>query len=147
MSWNELDLYIDTLEAETVNAVMENVSFLRQELVNKGFTVDSFVNVSASMKDYIAYIRGILQDVETEIGKINEAYKNSTHIESRYYYEETTYGAYFRKTDYQRWVLILNDLYDIIVNGNGRWVFLQLTDCIPTINGEDILLRGDSIGN
>ena len=140
--WHNLDLNIATLEAETVNQVYENVLYLKQQAESKGITVSALVNPNASYNTQIADVLSVLQNTENDVSVINEDV-----TESIYFDEQKTIGSRFTLADYQRWVLCLNDLYDIIVNEKGQWGVLQLSDGIPTIDGKTIIIRGDSIGN
>ena len=140
--WRDLDLIIETLEPETVNQVYENALYLKQQAESKGITVSSLTNPNASYSTQIADVLSVLQNTENDVAVINEDV-----TESIYFDEQKTIGYRFTLLDYQRWVLCLNDLYDIIVSGKGQWGILQLSDGIPTIDGKTIIIRGDSIGN
>lgn len=140
--WRDLDLNITTLETETVNQVYENVAYLKQVAESKGITVSALTNPNARYDTQISDVLSVLQNTENDVAVINEDV-----TESIYFDEQKTIGSRFTLADYQRWVLCLNDLYDIIVNGKGKWGILQLSDGIPTIDGKTIIMRGDSIGN
>lgn len=140
MAWVNLPFGIEYLTPDIVNQVTENARVLKQELENKGYTVDDLVNVLASRNTQIADFAGIVQDTDNNIFKIED-------VISSIYGEPWEFGSSFIKEDYQRWVLILNDMCDIIINGKGQWGILQLNDCTPTIDGKKIVLRGDSVGN
>lgn len=139
--WRDLDLNVATLEAETVNQVYENALYLKQQAESKGITVSSLVNPNASYNTQIADVLSVLQNTENDVAVINKDV-----AESIYYDEQKTIGSRFTLADYQRWVLCLTDLYDIIVNGKCKWGILKLSDGIPTIGGKTIIMRGDSIG-
>lgn len=141
MSWTNLPITVETLEAATVNKVYENIQFLRDKLEEYEYTVDTLDVVNARYYTQIVDVRTQLQNVENDLTKINEG------ITSAYYIEHKDIGVRFKLTDYQRWVKILNDLYDILVNGKGRWGILTLSDCIPTINDQNILIRGETVGS
>lgn len=140
--WRDLDLNIATLEAETVNQVYENAAYLKQVAESKGITVSALTNPNARYDTPIADVLSVLQNTENDVAVINEDV-----TESIYFDEQKTIGSRFTLADYQRWVLCLYDLYDIIVNEKGQWGILQLSDGIPTIGGKTIIMRGDSIGN
>lgn len=145
MMWNELELEIATLEAETVNKVYENIAFLKEQAELKGLTVRQIEAANAAMNTIIAEVGNVLQRVENGLTVINEDV-----TESIYYDEAKTIGSEFKLKDYQRWILCLRDLYDIIVNGKGKWGILRLTDSIPpvvpTFDGKIVIMRGESIG-
>ena len=141
MSWHNLDFNISTLEAETVNNVFENIEFLRNAAIEKGISVETLTVLLAETDTIIAEIGAVLQNIENNITKINNV------TESAYYREHKEIGKWFRLPDYQRWVLILSDLYDIIINEKGKWQILSLNDGIPTISNKKIIIRGEVLGD
>lgn len=148
MSWNVLPLQIKTLEAETVNKVYENIVYIAIEAIGKGMaTIDLLNNmteVEAEMSTPIALIGSILQSVEDDLSLLNEV------SESVYYDGLVTITRYFRLEDYQRWILILNDLYDIIVEGKGEWAqaYSLTEEDEPDfqIDGADVYIRSGTNG-
>lgn len=145
MSWHELELNIPTLEAETVNNVYENIEYLKNALEELEYSVGSITAPNASYDTQIYQIKDKLQTVENDIAVINLV------IESIYFDEAKSIGTYFKLVDYQRWVNILNDIYDILFNGKGAWCMMTLTGetgnpDAQDVYGNDIYIRGDTIG-
>jgi len=142
--WRDLDLNIATLEAETVNQVYENAAYLKQVAESKGITVSALTNPNASYSTQIVDVLSVLQNTENDVAVINEDV-----TESIYFDEQKTIGSRFTLSDYQRWVLCLSDLYDILVNEKGQWGQLYLTqeENQPDvqINENDVYIRGDMI--
>ena len=143
--WRDLDLNIVTLEAETVNQVYQNVAYLKDVAESKGITVSALTNPNASYSTQIVTVLYVLQNAEDDVSTINEDV-----TESIYFDEHKTIGMWFRLEDYQRWVLCLNDLYDIIVNEKGQWGRLYLTQeqgqPFVQIENDDVYIRGDTLG-
>ena len=143
--WRDLELNIATLEAETVNQVYENALYLKQQAESRGITVSELVNSNASYSTQIADVLSVLQNTENDVSVINEDV-----TESVYFNEKKTIGSHFTLADYQRWVLCLKDLYDIIVNGKGQWSRLYLTQeqgqPFVQIDNNDVFIRGNIIG-
>lgn len=143
MSWNNLPLQVKTLEAETVNKVYENIVYIAIEAIAKGMaTADLLANlteVEAEMSTPIALIGSILQSVEDDLTLLNEV------SESIYYEGLVTITKYFRLEDYQRWILILNDLYSIIIEDKGEWAqaYSLTEEETPDfqIDGVDVYIR------
>lgn len=131
----ELDLYVQTLEAETVNQAYSELSYLATQA-----QVPVIEQVNASYSTEICDVKPTLQTMERNFDALNAV------VESIYWEQSKTVGVYFRLEDYQRWVNMLRDLFDIIINGKGQWGILQLSDGIPTIDGKSIIMRGEQFG-
>lgn len=144
MSWHNMDMYVTTLTAATVNHVSDNIAYLKEQAELKGVTVREIAAANASLDTIIAEVGNVLQRVETGITVIDEDV-----AESLYYGDSKNIGRYFSLEDYQRWVLCLNDLYDIIVNEKGQWgqIYLTQEENQPDvqIDENDVYIRGDLI--
>lgn len=141
--WYTLDMNIKTLEADTVRIKLYNdIVFIREWLVDKGYSPSSLQSSYAYYNTPINQVRNELQKIEDNIDVINSV----DTIVSIYYDQHKTIGSTFTLEDYQRWVLILNDLLSTY-RKNRRWAKLRLSDCIPTIDGKEITIRGDEIGS
>lgn len=146
MEWIDLDLNLRYLNAEDVNNVYNNCLYIAEALEDLQASIDSsdVVDPGATMQSEIGEIQEILQTVEDDINVINEGDFEGINIVSQYYDEPKTIGMYFRLSDYQRWVMILNDLKSII--DNGIWQILSLQYDVPVFTNNKILvLRGERL--
>ena len=123
MSWNELELNIALLQPYIVNQVYENIEYLKGALETKGISVDTLQVVNAQYDTQIVDVANMLQSIENDLDKINDNKAQST-----YYNEHKDIGNIFTVDDYNRWVLILNDLYDIIVNNKGIYKAIKIKE-------------------
>lgn len=152
MSWHDLPLNVVTLEAETVNEVEEDIEYLRTAAIAAGVTVDVLNTVNAQMDTPTADVRGKLQAVEDNFTILKEDVTESLYYDEDFpwYGQGFTIFSLFKRENFRRWVLMLRDLYDIIVNGKGQWgqMYLTLEQGQPDvqINGNDVYIRGDVIG-
>jgi hypothetical protein len=144
----DIEYDIDVLEGTTVVKVYNIIEELKDRLVSDGYTVENLDALSTRMPYSVPVrlIRQQLQIIEDDLTKIN-----IDEVQSIYYDNHIDVGMLFTLSDYQRWWLILHDLYDIIINGNNRWLqmTLSLEDGNPDaqdINNDDIWIRGDTIG-
>ena len=140
MSWINLDYDIKYLEKDIVNQVYGNIDYLRTALINAGYSVNSITNPDAAYATAIADVGSKLQTVENDLDVINDV------VESIYWNGHYQISDYFVQANYWRWLDILRDAYDMIINGKGRWAILRLSDCIPTIDNKRIVIRGGTIG-
>jgi hypothetical protein len=147
MSWTDLPLNIDTLEYNIVNRVQENATILKDALVAAGYTVNYPTLYDAQLSTPIWRVRYVIQSTEDAIEAI-EAVTPSVYFEgAKNFFDD---GRFFL-TAYQRWVLMLNDFYDIIINGKGQWGQMYLTaedgnpDAYELASGNDFYIRGDVI--
>lgn len=142
MIWEKLKYPIQKVTAEVVNDVRNNIEFLQLEMINRGLTVDKLVGKSAWYGVQIADVVKILQGVENDIDVINE-----TIAESIYYKDPNIIGNSFSAEEYHRWVLILNDMYDIIINDKGYYSTLILSDGNIAVDnsGAYFTIRGGKI--
>lgn len=138
MGWIDLNLNIDKLTHTIVNQVNENSKVLRDELVNKGYTVGTLINILAEHDTQIIDFFDVISGTDDNIGVFDDV----TGIGS-VYYEPWNVGEHFTVDDYNRWVMTLIDLYDIIMNGVGLWRGLVLSDGRPTIDGKRIIIRDE----
>ena len=137
-SWNKIELNPRTLEDQTINKIQENIQYL-YEKIKKEYDIEELESVEASKRTPISQIGNILRGIEKNLDIIN-----STPYESRYYVEPNEIYRKFDRKDYQRWILILNDIYDIIVNGKLKYVNLIEHDGFNLIdkNGFNLIARG-----
>ena len=146
MAWIELELNPQYLTAENVNNVYENCLYIAERLEELQASIDStdVEHPHAAMNSEIGEIQEILQTIENDINVVNESDYNDINIVSQYYDEPKQIGMYFTREDYKRWVLILNDLYDIIEK--GIWQILSLQYEVPVFpNNKIIVLRGERL--
>lgn len=146
MEWIDLNLNLRYLNAEDVNNVYNNCLYIAEALEDLQASIDSsdVVDPGATMQSEIGEIQEILQTVEDDINVINEGDFEGINIVSQYYDEAKTIGMYFRLSDYQRWVMILNDLKSILEN--GIWQILSLQYEVPVFTNNKILvLRGERL--
>lgn len=123
MSWNELELNIDVLQPYIVNQVYENIEYIKGALETKGISVDTLQVVNAKYDTQIVDVANKLQSIENDLDKIND-----NKAQSIYYTEHKDIGNIFTVDDYNRWVLILNDLYDIIANNKGIYKAIKIQE-------------------
>lgn len=135
MSWNELQLNIPSLEVDIVDKVYENIVVLKDKLEEMGYPSISVTNPNASYDVQIRNVINVLQTVENDLDALNN-YK-----ESVYWGEPKIISKWFTENSYRRWVRILNDIYDMTFGQKTDWAILELSDCIPTIDGLDIAIR------
>lgn len=154
--WHNLELDIQTLEAETINDVYENIQFLKDKLEEYGYTVATLDVVNAQYNTYIANILTQLQNVENDLTDINADVTSIYYKSHREIAEGQTHRkkAYFNKEAYDRWVNVLNDLYEIIIDGKGVWGVLRATDGVlrnskKSTRRTDVVyaIRGDTLGS
>lgn len=147
MSWG--DTWIDipykpkTLEAETVQNADNDEEFIYQALIDIGLTPATQETIAHTIAEYktpIANVRTQLRTIESNLNILKEL------TESVYYGEAVDIGSYFTKEMYQRWYDILYDYKNNIIPDNRGWAILELSDCIPTIDGKDIAIRGEEFG-
>lgn len=139
MSWHNLPLNIEYLEYDIVNNVYDNIVYLKDALESYGYSVNTLTIVNAQVSTPIVEVVNKLLGIEDDLTKVCDV------VFSPEYRTPWTLREEFILADYQRWVLILNDLYSTIIEDKGKWGVLQLSDCIPTINSLSIVIRGDSI--
>lgn len=140
--WYQYDEYIDILNYWDLAHIYDNMQALSSILIKKGFSVKPLEPVQVSFETEYAEMFDILQNMEYNLDRLsdNECY-------SVYYGEPKTVGEYGEnKADIFRWVQILNDMHDILSGDIGKWQVLECTDGIPTIDGKEILVRGELVG-
>ena len=137
MAWQNLPEYVPTLEATTVNQAYDNIDYLRDAMISQGKTVDVLSPVHAEHSTPISEVVNILTNMEEDITILDE------QVPSAFYVEPWEVSSSFTRENYKRWIMVMNDIYDIIINGKANWGRLRLSDGYPIIDGKRILMRGD----
>ena len=101
----------------------------------------SEVSANAEMQYY--EIANIYRTIEK-----NFDYVSGNEYQSAYYIASDTMakarGNYEpNRAEWQNWIDVLNDMYNILNGAVGKWQYLVLTDQYPIINNNKIVLRGD----
>lgn len=143
--WYRYDEYIEILNYFDVQNIYSNMQAIASMLIQKGYNVQPLEPIPLPpLAFYPEYLEmfDILQNMEYNLDRLsdNECY-------SVYYGEPKTVGEYGEnKADIFRWVQILNDMHDILSGDIGKWQVLECTDGIPTIDGNQLLVRGELVG-
>lgn len=143
--WYRYDEYIEILNYWDVQNIYSNMQAIASMLIQKGYTIQPLDPIPLPpLAFYPGYSEmfDILQNMEYNLDRLsdNECY-------SVYYGEPKTVGEYGEnKADIFRWVQILNDMHDILSGNIGKWQVLECTDGTPTIDGNQLLVRGELVG-
>lgn len=138
--WYNYDKYIDVLNYWDVNNIYSNMQTIASILLANGYQLEPLHRIEARFDTAYVEVFDILQNMEYNLDELNK-----TDIESAFYIEPKKVGTNGEnKADIFRWIQCLNDMYEI-VNGNvGIWRILECTtDGIPTIDGKELIIRGD----
>lgn len=140
--WYQYDEYIDILNYWDLAHIYDNMQTIASLLLSKGFYVQSLEPVQVSFETEYAEMFDILQNMEYNLDRLNE-----NECSSVYYVEPKTVGEYAQnKAEIFRWIQVLNDMHAILSGEIGKWQVLECTDGIPTIDGKEILVRGELVG-
>lgn len=143
--WYRYDEYIDILNYWDVQNIYSNMQAIVSMLIQKGYTVEPLEPIPlpplAFCPEY-SEMFDILQNMEYNLDRLNE-----NECSSVYYGEPKTVGEYAQnKAEIFRWIQVLNDMHAILSGEIGKWQVLECTDGIPTIDGKEILVRGELVG-
>lgn len=144
MNWIDLKKDIDYLNSDDLFSIYQDEIALKEKAEELGYTINEFLPIENNKSIQIVDISSILQKVENNIDILN-----SQDFESIYFIENQNYLSkqYFRKTDYSRWVDILNEIYAILNGEQPKWAILILADgsIAKTENNSYITIRGDFV--
>lgn len=140
--WYQYDEYIDILNYWDLAHIYDNMQTIASLLLSKGFYVQSLEPVQVSFETEYAEMFDILQNMEYNLDRLNE-----NECSSVYYGEPKTVGEYAQnKAEVFRWIQVLNDMHAILSGEIGKWQVLECTDGIPTIDGNQLVVRGELVG-
>lgn len=139
--WNSYLLPPNPANATDVNNIFANQQYIYNQLINNGITIDSIDMISASPDMFYSEIADIYVKIEKNLDLIND-----NIYQSAYYIASVTRGNYEPdRSEWQRWIDVLNDMYNILNGITGKWQYLVCIDEYPLIDGKKIVLRGDKI--
>ena len=141
MSWHSYEKIPNPINATDLKNFYENEVYIKEMLVSLGYTVDTLNDIAPLQTSPYKAIKKFYDDMELNLDIISD-----NDCESAYYIKSVKRGNREpSRSEWQRWLDVLNDMYNI-VNGNiGKWQYLLCADGYPTIDGNRILLRGDKI--
>lgn len=85
-------------------------------------------------------VRNVYDSIDKKFDLINSGDWQSA------YYKPATKRLYEpSRTEWQRWIDTLNDLWEIVNGRKGKWQYLLCRDGYATINGKKILVQGEMI--
>lgn len=141
-NWYQYDEYIDILNYWDVQNIYNNMQVIASLLVKNGYFLAPLELIQVSYETEYSEMFDILQNMEYNLDRLsdNECY-------SVYYVAPKTVGEYGEtKANIFRWVQVLNDMHDILLGDIGKWQVLECTDGIPTIEGNQLVVRGELVG-
>lgn len=145
--WHEYTQPLTILTVEDISNIKDNMDFIKEKIVEKGIPLEELNAVVAEINTPYIKMFDLFQNIEYNLDILN-----STSVKSIYWGEPKSVGEYApNKEEVWRWLQILNELHDIVMNIVPKWGYLVLTayvekDLVPTIDGKKILIRGDYIG-
>lgn len=141
-TWYQYDEYIDILNYWDLSHIYDNMQTLASILTQKGYDVEALEPVQVSFETEYYEMFDILQNMEYNLDRLNE-----NECSSVYYVEPKTVGEYApNKADIFRWTQVLNDMHAIVSGEIGKWQVLECTDGIPTVDGNQLVVRGELVG-
>lgn len=145
MNWINLDKDINYLNSVDLFAIYQDGNELKEKAEELGYTISGFSSIEIDRDIQIVDLLSTLQKVENNIDALN-----SQDFESIYFIEKQNYLSrqYFKKTDYYRWINILNEIYAILNGEQPKWTTLVLADgsIAKTEKNSYITIRGDFVG-
>lgn len=141
MAWTTYTEPLEILSAEDVNNIYENITIIREKLLQKNFDVEPTREVVAKNDTPYVEIFDILNNIEYNLNIIN-----NNEAQSAYFGTSKTVGEYApNKDEIWRWICILNDMLPIVNGEKGKWTLLRCKNGFPTISGDGLVARGDLI--
>lgn len=143
MSWNSYLEPPNPANAIDVNKIFLNQKYIFDRLTELGVTVDTLSEVSANAEMQYYEIANIYRTIEKNFDYVsNNEYRSAYYIASATMAK--TRGNYEpNRAEWQNWIDVLNDMYNILSGAVGKWQYLVLTDKYAIINNNRIVLRGD----
>lgn len=127
--------------ATDINNIYENQKYIFDKLIEQGVTPDTLSEILATPTMQYSSIADVYINLEKNLDKIGD-----NEYGSAYYGNSVTRGSYEPDRDeWQRWLNVLNDMYNILNGIVGKWQYLCCSDGYPIINNSKILLRGETI--
>lgn len=143
MTWHSYLGPPNPANAGDVNNIFSNQKYISDRLTELGITVDTLSDVSANAEMEYYEIANIYRTIEK-----NFDYVSGNEYQSAYYIASATLakkrGNYEpNRAEWQNWIDVLNDMYNILNGTVGKWQYLVLVDQYPIIDNYKIILRGD----
>lgn len=140
--WHSYTEPIETLSAEDVNNISNNIIIIKELLENENYSIEELKPIFASNNTQYKDVFDILQNIEYNLDALND-----NDVMSAYYGESVKIGEYAsNRQDIWRWIQILNDMYEILTHERRKWTVIKCKNGFPTIEGKKIVARGDLIG-
>lgn len=145
MAWYFYNEPPNPANAVDVNNIFSNQKYIAEILKNAGIAINSLSDVLARSETPYCEVANIYQTIEQNFDSISGTqYKSAFHIASATMAKKR--GNYEPdRAEWQNWIDVLNDMYNILNGTVGKWQYLVLTDQYPIINNCRIVLRGDKI--
>ena len=143
MTWHSYLGPPNPANAVDVNNIFENQQYIVEKLTEAEITVNTLADISANITTPYYELSGIYKNIEANFDKISD-----NQYQSAYYITSATLakkrGNYEpNRAEWQNWLDVLNDMYNILNGTVGKWQYLVLTDQYPIIDNCKIVLRGD----
>lgn len=143
MAWNTYNEPPNPANAVDVNNIFSNQRYIVDKLTEAGITVNMLSDITANAEMQYYQVANIYQNIEKNFDYISDnEYQSAYYIASATMAE--TRGNYEPdRAEWQNWLAVLNDMFDILNGTVGKWQYLVLTDHYAIINNCKIVLRGD----
>lgn len=130
------------VNAVDVNNIFQNEKHIYDKLIELGLDVESVIDYNATPSLPYQIFPELYQLIEQNLDQLN-----NTEFRSAYYIDSVIRGEFEpNRAEWQRWIDVLNDMYDMTIGTKGKWQYLLTKDGYVYDKYEQpILIRGEKV--